>query len=307
MKVLITGGAGFIGSNLAELLTVRFGVEVRILDDLSTGLVSNLDGLEVELVEGSLEDESLVRSAADGCTSIVHLAALGSVPRSIAEPLATHRANVNGTLNVLETARVTGAKVVFSSSSSVYGSNPTLPKVETMSTLPMSPYAVSKLAGEQYVRVYGLTYGIPVLPFRFFNVFGPKQRADHQYAAVIPRFVDAVLNGRPPIVHGDGTQSRDFTFVGDVASILAQAATTEIFSNEPVNLAFGGRHTLLAVLDQICKISGKQARPIFEPTRVGDVPHSQADGSSLARLFPDLVPTPTSKGLTRTIEWFTSL
>jgi UDP-glucose 4-epimerase len=305
-KILVTGGAGFVGSNLVRHLNEVSDSEIVILDDFSTGLRSNLDDLKVSVVEGSICDPEAVRDAMRSCEGVVHLAALGSVPRSIADPMATNDANVNGTLNVLEAARTVGAKVVFSSSSSVYGANPQLPKVETMATMPMSPYAVSKLSGEQYVRAYGLCYDLKVLPFRFFNVFGPGQRADHQYAAVIPRFVDAVINGHPPVIYGDGTQSRDFTYVGDVAAILATALLTDVTSTDPVNLAFGGRYPLLQVVDMLAEHFGKPVMPRFEAPRRADVPHSQADGSRVKQLFPSIHPTPFVDGLRSTIEWFES-
>jgi UDP-glucose 4-epimerase len=303
-KILVTGGGGFVGSNLVAHLNQVSDAEIVVLDDFSTGLRSNLDGHKVTVVEGSICDPDAVHEAMRSCDGVVHLAALGSVPRSIADPVATHQANVNGTLYILEAARSVRAKVVFSSSSSVYGANPQMPKVETMATMPMSPYAVSKLSGEQYLRAYGLCYDLAVLPFRFFNVYGPGQRADHQYAAVIPRFVDAVVNGQQPVIYGDGTNSRDFTYVGDVAAILATAILTDVTSTDPVNLAFGGRYTLLEVIDMLADQFGKPITPRFEPPRLGDVPHSQADGSVVRALFPGVQPTPVMDGLRSTIEWF---
>jgi UDP-glucose 4-epimerase len=305
-RVLITGGAGFIGSNLVRHLNSVSEIDIVVLDDFSTGLPNNLEALTAKIVEGSICDIETVTDAMQGCEAVVHLAALGSVPRSIADPIATHDANVNGTLNVLEAAKARGAKVLFSSSSSVYGANPTLPKVESMATLPMSPYAVSKLSGEQYVRAYGLCYEIDVLPFRFFNVFGPGQRADHQYAAVLPLFIDAALNGRSPVVHGDGSQSRDFTYVGDVANILGRALLENIHTTEPVNLAFGGRYTLLEVLSLLATEIGESLVPEFVEPRPGDVAHSQADSTRLRELFAGTEPTPFLVGLQTTLEWFRS-
>jgi UDP-glucose 4-epimerase len=305
-RVLVTGGSGFIGSNLVRHLNAVSDVDVVVLDDFSTGIASNLDGLSAKVVQGSITDLETVHEAMGDCDAVVHLAALGSVPRSIADPVSTHEANVNGTLNVLRVARDRDVKVVFSSSSSVYGANPQLPKVETMTAMPMSPYAVSKLSSEQYVRAYGLCYGMDVLPFRFFNVFGPGQRADHQYAAAIPLFVDALVNGRAPIVHGDGTQSRDFTYVGDVSAVLAKCLFDGISSTDPVNLAFGGRYSLLEVLSMLNAELGVSIEPEFVDPRPGDVAHSQADSGLLRSLFSDIEPTPILAGLQTTVQWFQS-
>ena len=217
MRVAVTGGAGFIGANLCRRLLATDGVDsVAVLDDLSNGLRSNLDGLDVSFVEGTILDDAALDTAFAGADAVVHLAALGSVPRSVANPVASHAANATGTLMVLEAARRHGdLHTIVSSSSSVYGSNPTLPKHEGLATRPISPYGASKLAAEGYTLAWGATYGLPVLAFRFFNVFGPLQAAGHVYAAVIPAFVDAALAGQPVTVHGDGTQSRDFTYVDD--------------------------------------------------------------------------------------------
>ena len=250
MKVLITGGAGFIGSNLAKamLATGRYS-EVRVIDDLSTGYAANLDGVAVEFTEGSiLEYETLVQ-VVDGVDSIVHLAAIPSVPRSVANPRASHDANATGTLNVLEAAREKGVEhVVVASSSSVYGSNPTLPKNEDDWTRPLSPYAVSKLATEGYAIAYQASYGMRTLPFRFFNVYGPGQAAGHAYAAVLPKFIDAALNGQALEIHGDGKQSRDFTFVADVCAVIMSAVERKLANPGPVNLAFNTNTTLLELI-----------------------------------------------------------
>ena len=304
-RVLVTGGGGFIGSNLVRTL-LSAGVEVVVLDDFSTGFQSNLVGLDAVVHNGSICDPDLVMSAMEGCDTVVHLAALGSVPRSVANPRATHEVNVNGTLNVLEAAREHRSKILFSSSSSVYGSNAQLPKVEMMTAMPVSPYAVSKLAGEQYIVAYGLCYGLEVLPFRFFNVFGPGQRANHQYAAVIPRFVDAALKGEQPVVYGDGTQSRDFTYVGDVAGLITRAIVDGISFRYPVNLAFGGRYSLLQVLEVLSAEMGVSLEPKFEQPRKGEVMHSQADTHRLRTVFGRIEPTPFVDGLRATINWFKS-
>ena len=237
MRVLVTGGAGFIGSSVCRRLVATAGIErVVVLDDLSTGLQANLAGVgDVELQVGSILDEAALRGAAEDAGAIVHLAARPSVPRSIAEPVASHLANATGTIQVLEAARRTGAHVVVASSSSVYGATPTLPKREDLPTRPMSPYAASKLAAEAYTNAYAHSFGLPTLALRLFNVFGPRQPAGHAYAAVVPVFVDAALAGLPLTVDGDGTQTRDFTFVDTVATVIADAVVRRVTDPEPVN------------------------------------------------------------------------
>lgn len=309
MKVVVTGGAGFIGANLSRTLLATAEVtQVVALDDLSTGFRTNLDGLDVELVEGSiLEPDDLDRCFADA-TAVVHLAARPSVPRSVKDPVASHAANATGTLNVLDAARRAGdLQVIVASSSSVYGSNPTLPKHEDLAPRPMSPYAASKLAAESYTLAYQATYGLPTLAFRFFNVFGPFQAAGHTYAAVIPAFVDAALRGEPLPIQGDGTQSRDFTFVDTVAAVITDAIVRGVTSAEPVNLAFGSRTNLLEVISLIEHAIGSPVERNFLERRVGDVPHSQAANDRLRALFPDIEPVSLDDGLLRTIDWFRTL
>lgn len=303
MRVLITGGAGFIGSNLAEL-AVACGHDVVVIDDLSTGFEDNLTGLAVELVRGSILDPEVLAGAVDGVDSVVHLAALGSVPRSIADPVATHLVNATGTLMVLEAARAAGVMhVVVASSSSVYGLNPALPKSEREWVRPMSPYAVTKLVTEQYPLAYQQSFGLQSVAFRFFNVYGPRQRARHVYAAVIPVFIDAVLRGEPVPLNGDGTTSRDFTYVGTVCRVLLTACERRLSHPEPVNLAFGTNTTLLQLIGRIEATSGVVAEVVHRDPRPGDVKHSQADNSVLRSLFADIKAIPLDQGLAETVAW----
>jgi UDP-glucose 4-epimerase len=304
MRVLITGGAGFIGSNLART-ALHAGHEVVVLDDLSTGYAANLDGLDVQFHEGSVNEANVLDTALVGVDSVVHLAALGSVPRSILDPVATHAANATGTLSVLEGARRADVRhVLTSSSSSVYGLNPALPKSEREWVRPLSPYAVSKLAGEQYLLAYQQSFGLETLAFRFFNVYGPHQMPGHAYAAVVPVFLDAMLRGAPVSVHGDGLQSRDFTYVGTVCAVLLDAVTRQVSHPEPVNLAFGTNTSVVALVEELERVSGLAADVVHEPARPGDVRASQADNRVLMSLFPSVEPVPLRDGLTETLAWF---
>jgi UDP-glucose 4-epimerase len=308
MRVLVTGGAGFIGANLCRRLTAEPGTEVVVLDDLSTGSRANLDEVDVALVEGSILDRELLDALVPEASSVVHLAAIPSVPRSIADPLASHAANATGTMQVLEAARrAGGVHVVLASSSSVYGRNPQLPKHEGLRCQPMSPYAVSKLAAESYALAYSECFGLDVLPFRFFNVFGPLQSAGHAYAAVIPAFIDAALAGRPLPVYGDGSQSRDFTYVESVTAVLTAAVLRRVSSTQAVNLAFGSRTTLREAIGLLGDILGRHLHVEQLPPRPGDVQHSQADDGRLRALFPGLAPVPLRTGLERTVAWFDRL
>jgi UDP-glucose 4-epimerase len=307
VRVLVTGGAGFIGANLCRTLLATPGVDgVVALDDLSTGSASNLDELDgVELVEGSILDPAVLDEVVPGVGAVVHLAARPSVPRSLADPMASNETNTTGTLRVLEAARHHGGvHVVVASSSSVYGANPVLPKSEDLTPMPVSPYAVSKLATESYAIAYAHSFGLPTLAFRFFNVFGPLQAPGHAYAAVIPAFVDAALAGRPLPVHGDGRQTRDFTYVGTVCSVLADAVTRTVTDDRPVNLAFGTRVSLLDVVRLLEQELGRSLEVSHTDPRPGDVRDSQADQAQLRFLFPDVQPVPLDQGLRATIDWF---
>ena len=305
MRVAVTGGAGFIGANLCRRLLGADDVEaVSVIDDLSTGRRTNLAGLDVTFVEGSILDEAALDEATSGTDAIVHLGALGSVPRSVADPMTSLDVNVMGTAKVMEAARRHGdLHVIVAGSSSVYGSNPVLPKHEDLATRPLSPYGVSKLATEAAALAWAASYGLPTLAFRFFNVFGPLQPAGHAYAAVIPAFLDAALRGEPVTVHGDGTQSRDFTYVDTVTSTIVEALRSKATSPVPINLAFGSRITLLEVLDELESILGHPVERNHVEPRAGDVPHSQADNARLLELLPGLEPTPFVDGLTATAEW----
>ncbi len=304
MRVLVTGGAGFIGSNLCAELVER-GVAVRALDDLSTGLPANLDGLDLELVEGSITDADLMARVAADVDAVVHLAARSSVPRSIADPVACHEVNTDGTFRVLEAARA--AATCLSSprrrprcTAATRRSRST----SDLAPMPLSPYAASKLANEALALSYQHVYGLPVLMFRFFNVYGPRQRADHAYAAVVPKFIDAALAGRPLEVHGDGHQSRDFTFVGTVVRVLAEAATNRVHHDTAVNLAFGSRTDLLDLIGRVERLVGHPVEVRHTDSRPGDVRHTQADNTVLRGLFPAIEAESLEDGLEETVRWF---
>ena len=302
MRILVTGGAGFIGTNLVRRL-IETGHEPIVFDDFSTGLESNLSGLGVQVHQGNLADGDAVAASVRGVDALVHLGARGSVPRSIAYPVATHQVNATGTLNVLEAARAEGAYVVMASSSSVYGANPLLPKVERTWTQPLSPYAASKLAGEGYMLGYQTSYGMLTLVLRFFNVFGPWQRPDHDYAAVVPKWLWKMMTGQPIEVHGDGTQTRDFTYVDSVVDVLVDALERRVSLDSPVNLAFGKRVSLLEVLARMEALLGVMPEVEFAEPRVGDVQNSENDPSLLRSVFPSVEPVGLDVALERTAAW----
>ena len=306
MRVLVTGGAGFIGANLCRQLVATEGVdEVVALDDLSSGFAANLEGVPARLVVGDLVDPAVLDEVLPGITSVVHLGARPSVPRSLEDPMASHRVNATGTLEVLEGMRRHGVRhVVVASSSSVYGRNPELPKHEGLVPMPVSPYAVSKLATESYALAHASCFDLAAMAFRFFNVFGPLQAAGHAYAAVVPAFVAAALDGEPATVHGDGGQTRDFTYVGTVCEVIARAVRDGLASDRPVNLAFGGRWSLLELLTALEEVLGHPVERLHVATRAGDVRASQADQSALRALFPDVTPVELDEGLRRTVAWF---
>jgi UDP-glucose 4-epimerase len=303
---LVTGGAGFIGSHLVEAL-VQTGARVRVLDNMSTGNPLNLEAVidRVELIEGDITDPETVRQAMRGVEVVFHQAALASVPRSVANPLATHRACVDGTLNVLLAARDAGVRrVVYAASSSAYGNSLLLPKSEHHLTLPLSPYAVAKLAGEQYCAAFSEVYRLETVRLRYFNVFGPRQSPDSPYAAVIPLFIQALTAGKRPVVHGDGSQSRDFTFVADVVQANLKAATAPNVSGRVYNVACGRQSSLLELIALLNDLLGTRIEPTFTPSRPGDVKHSLAD---IHRARADLGYEPATAmlgGLRRTLAWW---
>jgi nucleoside-diphosphate-sugar epimerase len=304
---LVTGGAGFIGSHVAERL-LALGHRVRVLDNLSTGARANLESLGgVEFVEGAVQDAATCARAVDGVDVVFHLAALGSVPRSIRDSWGSHDANVNGTLRLLEAARSAGVRrVVYSSSSSVYGDTPTLPKVETVEPLCRSPYAAGKLASEQYTLAYARAGLVEGVALRYFNVFGPRQSPEGAYAAVIPLFMRAALAGGTARVNGDGGQTRDFTYVDNVvrANLLAAFGPADRVNGQVVNVGAGDRTSLLRLLELICEVSGGQVTVEHAPAREGDVRDSLAGLERARAVLGYEVEVPLAEGLRRTWAWF---
>jgi UDP-glucose 4-epimerase len=303
---IVTGGAGFIGSHLTARLAAD-GAQVRVIDDLSTGKLNNLDGLrgDIQLHRVSITDLDALRPIFAGADYVFHQAALPSVPRSIDDPLTTHHVNVTGTLNVLIAARDAGVKrVVYAASSSAYGDVDGEYKVETMPPRPLSPYGVSKLAGEYYCQVFTHVYGLETVALRYFNVFGARQDETSQYAAVIPRFIAALMRGEAPIIYGDGTQSRDFTYIDNVVHGNLLALHAPDAPGRVMNLATGGRVTLLELVEKLNRLMGTAISPQHAPPRPGDILHSRACIDLAAELldFSPLVDFET--GLARTLEWF---
>jgi UDP-glucose 4-epimerase len=304
MKCLVTGGGGFIGSHLCRFLVAR-GDEVIVLDNFSTGKRENLSSVEVQLIEGDMRDFSCVTEAVLGVDTVFHQAALCSVARSVEDPRSTHEVNTTGTLNVFEASRRAGVRrVVFASSSSVYGDSASLPKEESMPTIPLSPYAISKLVGEHYAAMYWRLFGLETVGLRYFNVFGPRQDPDSEYAAVIPKFLHGILNGEQVQVHGDGLQSRDFTYVENVVQANYAAAMATEAAGQVFNIACGQRWSLLELLKRLETVLQLDATVVFRDRRVGDVKHSQASIEKARQLLGYAPAVDFDEGIKRTVAWF---
>lgn len=304
---LVTGGAGFIGSHLVTHLVER-GERVRVLDDFSTGKRANLDHVRgrFELIEGDCADPATARRAVEGVDYVLHQAAIPSVPRSLADPVGTHRVNAGGVVTLLEASRQAGVRrLVFAASSAAYGDTPTLPKQEAMAPGPLSPYAVQKLCGEHYCRVFHDTLGLPTVALRYFNVFGPRQDPKSEYAAVVPRFVTAALAGEPVTIFGDGEQSRDFTPVASVVQANLLACTSERAAGQVLNVARGERLTLLELVARIGELVGHPVPVRHDPPRPGDVRHSLAD-ISRARDLLGYEPGDLQQALSEVVDWYRS-
>ena len=303
---LVTGGAGFIGSNLVDEM-LRRGNRVRVLDNVSTGRLENLAAARnrIEFFEADICDLETIRACFAGVDYVIHLAALPSVPRSVADPLSANKVNIEGTLNVLLAARDAGVKrVVFAASSAAYGDNPTLPRVETHEPSPLSPYALTKLAGELYCRIFTRLYGLEAVALRYFNIFGPRQDPHSQYTGVLSKFITAYIRGTTPTIFGDGEQSRDFTYIDNVVDANLRACTAPGAPGRVINVGVGGCFTLNQTITLLNQIFGKQVTPRYDPPRTGDVLHSQAD-ISLARQVLGYEPKVSyEQGLKRTVEWY---
>jgi nucleoside-diphosphate-sugar epimerase len=308
-KVLVTGGAGFIGSNLAEEL-IRQGAEVSILDNLVTGFRENLDEIagDFEFIEGDLNDDEKLDAALEGVSIVFHQAALPSVPRSVENPLETHNACVNGTFNLLLKSKEKNVRrLVYAASSSAYGDQETLPKVETMIPKPLSPYAAAKLMGEYYCQVFARVYGLETVCLRYFNVFGPRQNPSSMYSGVISRFIDSLMTGQQPVIYGDGEQSRDFTFIANVVDANIKAAQTKNGIGEIINAANGERISLNQLLEVLKKITGNpDVQADYQAERKGDVKHSQADNNRAINWLGYQKISGLDEGLQRTIDWWKS-
>jgi len=303
---LVTGGAGFIGSAISRAL-VRRGDKVRILDDFSSGKRENLADIagSVEVIEGSILDDKALAHAIEGVKIVFHEAAIPSVPKSMAEPVENHEANATGTLKVLQAAKKAGVeRLVYAASSAAYGSDPRLPKVETMVTGPISPYGGSKLAGEIYCQVYAAAYGLPTVCLRYFNVFGPRQDPQSEYAAVIPKFITLALAGRTPIIFGDGTQSRDFCYIDNVVEANLKAAAAPGAGGGVYNIACGVATTLDDVVRVIGEILGRKLEARHDPERAGDIKHSVADISAARAALGYTAAVSFAEGMRRTVDWY---
>jgi UDP-glucose 4-epimerase len=308
MRYLVTGGAGFIGSNIVKQL-LHQKQEVGVLDNFATGKRDNILQLAIDsnlsLIEGDLRSFHIVRAAVKGVDYILHQGALPSVPRSINDPITSNDVNILGTLNILEAAKEFGVKrVVCASSSSIYGNSETLPKIETMPVNPMSPYALTKYAQERYCQIFYNLYGLETVSLRYFNVFGPNQDPTSQYSAVIPKFIKAIMNDQEPVIYGDGSQSRDFTYVENNVSANILACTSEKAPGEVMNIACGERYTLLDLVQMINEILGKDVQPRFEPDRAGDVKHSLASIDKAKELLEYDVKVDFTEGMEKTIEFY---
>lgn len=305
-KILVTGGAGFIGSHIAEAL-VADNNEVVILDNLSTGHEENLAGFRerVTLHAADLRDPEAVANAVSGCDYVFHEAALASVPRSVKDPISSNDVNVSGTLNVLQAARDAGVKrVIYAGSSSAYGNSEVSPKHEELLPAPLSPYAVSKLAGEHYCRAFYEVYGLETLSIRYFNVFGPRQDPDSPYAAVLPIFTRHLLAGKSPLIDGDGSQTRDFTYVANVVSGNLKAMSAPATQGQCVNVACNGSYSVIYLFEQVRAMLGVDIDPIFGPRRAGDVDHSQANVERALELIGYAPVVSFEEGLRRTVDWY---
>lgn len=302
---LVTGGAGFIGSHIVDRLLAR-GDTVRVADDFSSGRRENLQAhAALEVVEGDVANLDVARRAVDGCAYVIHQAAIPSVPRSVKDPVRSHRANVDGTLNMLVASRDAGVKrLVFAGSSSVYGDAPVLPKREDMRPSPLSPYALQKLIGEQYCQMFTRLYGLETVTTRYFNVYGPRQQPGSPYSGVISLFIEALIQGRPPLIHGDGRQTRDFTYVADVVTGVLTCCEAPGVAGEVINLAPGGRVSLLELARTLQIILGSEVQPTFGPPREGDVRDSQADIQKARKLLGFEPTIALDEGLRRTVAWF---
>ncbi|RJQ54944.1 MAG: SDR family oxidoreductase [Actinobacteria bacterium] len=306
MRVLVTGGAGFIGSNIVEEL-LKQGHEVRVLDNFSTGRRSNIADFldDIDLIEGDLQSYERVHNAVRGVEVVLHQGALPSVPRSIQDPLTTNAVNITGTLNVLLASRDSGVRrVVYASSSSVYGESKTLPKREDMPLAPLAPYAVAKLSGEHYCQAFSRVYPIETVCLRYFNVFGLRQDPSSQYSAVIPSFIRSLLVEQRPTIYGDGEQARDFTYVGNVVDANIRAAMTDGISGEVFNIACGASLSLNQLVLELNEILGSKIKPIYEKERLGDIRRSMADVSKAKRLLGYSPGVDVAQGLALTVEWF---